>query len=68
MTKEDCSDASEVRTAGNAGRERSGWFVPGLGRYASGLLSPMLATFLMPGIWIVGAAVINLLTDLPNKG
>ncbi len=42
--------------------------MPGLGRYASGLLTPVLATFLMLGIWIVGATVINLLTDPPNKG
>lgn len=42
--------------------------VIGLGGFVGHLYSPALATFLMLAIWIVGATLINLLTDPPNKG
>ncbi|MFD1341391.1 hypothetical protein [Litorisediminicola beolgyonensis] len=41
--------------------------VAGLGSYVGQLYSPWLATFLMLAIWIVGATVINLLTDPPRR-
>lgn len=41
--------------------------VAGLGGYVGQLYSYALATFLMLGIWIVGATLINLLTDPPSK-
>jgi hypothetical protein len=37
--------------------------VVGLGGYVGHLYSPAVATFLMLAIWIVGATMINLLTD-----
>jgi uncharacterized membrane protein (Fun14 family) len=42
--------------------------VAGLGGYVGQLYSYALATFLMLAIWIVGATVINLLTDPPDRG
>ncbi len=42
-------------------------FVAGLGGYVGNLYSYGLATFLMLAIWILGATVINLLTDPPEK-
>ena len=41
--------------------------VLGLGGYIGQLYSNALATFLMFAVWIVGATLINLLTDDPNK-
>ncbi len=41
--------------------------VAGLGGYMGQLYPVALATFLMIAIWIVGATVINLLTDPPEK-
>jgi len=41
--------------------------VLGLGGYVGQLYSPTLATFLMFAVWIVGATVINLLTDPTRK-
>ena len=41
--------------------------VLGLGGYVGQLYSPALATFLMFAVWIVGATVINLLTDPTDK-
>ena len=41
--------------------------VVGLGGYVGQLYSPALATFLMLAVWIVGATLINLLTDPPNR-
>ena len=41
--------------------------VLGLGGYVGQLYSPALATFLMLAVWIVGATVINLLTEPRNK-
>ena len=41
--------------------------VAGLGGYVGNLYSWGLATFLMFAIWIVGATLINLLTDPPAK-
>jgi hypothetical protein len=35
----------------------------GLGGYVGGLYSPGFGTFLMLSIWIVGATLVNLLTD-----
>ncbi len=40
--------------------------VAGLGGYVGHLYSYGMATFLMFGIWILGATVINLLTDPPE--
>ena len=42
--------------------------VAGLGGYVGNLYSYGLATFLMLAIWIVGATLINLLTDPPSRG
>ena len=39
----------------------------GLGGYVGNLYTPGMATFLMLSIWIVGATLINLLTDPPDK-
>ena len=41
--------------------------VAGLGGYVGGFYSYATATFLMLAIWIVGATLINLLTDPPGK-
>ncbi len=41
--------------------------VAGLGGYVGHLYSYALATFLMLAIWMVGATLINLLTDPPTK-
>ena len=41
--------------------------VAGLGGYVGHLYSAAVATFLMLAIWIVGATLINLLTDPPEK-
>ena len=41
--------------------------VLGLGGYIGQLYSSALATFLMFAVWIVGATLINLLTDRPTK-
>jgi len=41
--------------------------VVGLGGYVGGLYSPGFATFGMLAIWIVGATLINLLTDPPER-
>lgn len=41
--------------------------VAGLGGYVGNLYSYALATFLMLAIWIVGATLVNLLTDPPTK-
>ena len=41
--------------------------VLGLGGYVGQLYSPGLATFLMLAVWIVGATVINLITDPTDK-
>ena len=41
--------------------------VLGLGGYVGQLYSNALATFLMFAVWIVGATLINLLTDRPPK-
>ncbi|WP_299754955.1 hypothetical protein [uncultured Boseongicola sp.] len=41
--------------------------VVGLGGYVGHLYSPAVATFLMLAIWIVGATMINLLTDNPSR-
>lgn len=41
--------------------------VAGLGGYIGQLYSGGVATFLMLAIWIVGATLINLLTDPPEK-
>lgn len=41
--------------------------VLGLGGYVGQLYSPGLATFLMLAVWIVGATVINLVTDPTDK-
>ena len=41
--------------------------VVGLGGFVGHLYSPGLATFLMLATWIVGATLINLLTDRPTK-
>ncbi|RYH09805.1 hypothetical protein [Tropicimonas sp. IMCC6043] len=41
--------------------------VAGLGGYVGNLYSYALATFLMLAIWIVGATLVNLLTDPPPK-
>ena len=41
--------------------------VVGLGGFVGHLYSPVVATFLMLAIWIIGATLINLLTDPPNK-
>jgi hypothetical protein len=41
--------------------------VVGLGGFVGHLYSPAMAPFLMLAIWIVGATLINLLTDRPNK-
>lgn len=41
--------------------------VAGLGGYVGNLYSYGLATVLMLTIWILGATVINLLTDPPEK-
>ncbi|MCV2869836.1 hypothetical protein OEW28_14465 [Defluviimonas sp. WL0002] len=40
----------------------------GLGGFIGHLFSSSIALFLMLAIWIVGATLINLLTDPPNKG
>lgn len=40
----------------------------GLGGFVGGLYSPGIAVFLMLSIWIVGATVINLVTDPPGGG
>ena len=40
--------------------------VVGLGGYVGHLYSPAVATFVMLAIWIVGATMINLLTDKQN--
>jgi hypothetical protein len=42
--------------------------VAGLGGYVGHLYSPAVATFLMLAIWILGATLINLLTDPPDSG
>ena len=42
-------------------------FVVGLGGYVGGLYSNSVATFAMLAIWIIGATLINLLTDPPEK-
>lgn len=42
--------------------------VAGLAGYVGHLYSAALATFLMLAIWIIGATVINLLTDPPDEG
>ena len=42
--------------------------VVGLGGYLGNLYRDDLATFLMLAIWIVGATLINLLTDPPSRG
>ncbi|RSK34108.1 hypothetical protein EJA01_08240 [Rhodovulum iodosum] len=42
--------------------------VAGLAGYVGHLYSFSLATFLMLAIWIVGATLVNLLTDPPEKG
>lgn len=39
----------------------------GLGGFIGQLYSPWLAAFLMLAIWIVGATLINLLTDPPGE-
>lgn len=39
----------------------------GMGGYVGNLYSDAVATFLMLGIWMVGATLITLLTDPPNK-
>jgi hypothetical protein len=39
----------------------------GLGGYIGQIYSNALATLLMFAVWIVGATVINLLTDGPDK-
>ncbi len=41
--------------------------VAGLGGYVGQLYCHLLATFLMLAIWIIGATLINLLTDPPRK-
>ena len=41
--------------------------VVGLGGFVGHLYSNTVATFAMLAIWIVGATMINLLTDPPNK-
>lgn len=41
--------------------------VVGLGGFIGPLYAPALAVFLMLAIWIVGATVINLLTDPPKE-
>lgn len=41
--------------------------VAGLGGFVGHLYSSAIATFLMLAIWIVGATLINLLTDPPKK-
>jgi hypothetical protein len=41
--------------------------VAGLGGFVGHFYSPTVALFLMLAIWIVGATLINLLTDPPNK-
>ena len=41
--------------------------VVGLGGYIGQLYSPALATFLMFAVWIIGATVINLLTDPKSR-
>ncbi len=41
--------------------------VAGLGGYVGGLYSNAVATFAMLAIWIVGATLINVLTDPPDK-
>lgn len=41
--------------------------VVGLGGFVGHLYPPTLAVFLMLAIWIVGATLINLLTDPPGK-
>lgn len=41
--------------------------VAGLGGYLGNFYSWGTATFLMFGIWILGATVINLLTDPPGR-
>ncbi len=41
--------------------------VAGLGGYVGQLYSYSLATFLMLAIWIIGATLINLLTDPPDR-
>ena len=40
--------------------------VLGLGGYVGQLYSNALATFLMFAVWILGATLINLLTDPPH--
>ena len=42
--------------------------VAGLGGYVGQLYSPALATFLMLAIWILGATIINAVTDPPDRG
>jgi hypothetical protein len=41
--------------------------VAGLGGYLGQFYSNGVATFLMFGIWILGATLINLLTDPPDR-
>ena len=41
--------------------------VVGLGGYIGQLYSAALATFLMFAVWIIGATVINLLTDPKSR-
>lgn len=41
--------------------------VVGLGGYVGQLYSNAVATFAMLAIWIIGATLINLLTDPPEK-
>ncbi|WP_068115583.1 hypothetical protein [Tropicimonas marinistellae] len=40
--------------------------VVGLGGFVGQFYAPAVAVFLMLAIWIVGATLINLLTDPPN--
>jgi hypothetical protein len=42
--------------------------VVGLGGFVGQLYSPTIATFLMLAVWMIGATLINLLTDPPDKG
>ncbi len=41
--------------------------IAGLGGYVGGLYSNSVATFAMLAIWIIGATLINLVTDPPEK-
>lgn len=42
--------------------------VAGLGGYIANLYSNLLATFLMIAIIMVGVMLVNVVTDLPQKG